>query len=132
MINLYSLISLMILPRAYPDGVRIEPGENKYVRIYHYRLYQNRERLPFLNLILALSVGSASIGHQLSHSLLTIICPTLARLRAPGILHLIPLFLKRLAKVLSILPSTAPKSSTGRPCSLSLSTEPPPLYWTLG
>jgi hypothetical protein len=55
MINLYLLISLMILPKAYPDGVRIGRGDNKYVRIYHYCLYQNQERLPFLILILALS-----------------------------------------------------------------------------
>ena len=33
-----------------------------------------------------------------------IFSPTLARLRAPFLLHLIPFFLKRLAKVLSILP----------------------------
>ena len=49
MINLYLLISLMILPRAYPGEVRIGPGGNKYVRIYHYYLYQNQERLPFLS-----------------------------------------------------------------------------------
>ncbi|MBA7480538.1 hypothetical protein ES707_16000 [subsurface metagenome] len=53
-INLYSLISLMILPRAYPDEVRIGPGENKYDRTYRYGLYQNQERLPFLILILTL------------------------------------------------------------------------------
>ena len=55
MINLYSLISLMILPKAYPGEARIEPGGNRYDRIYHYRLYQNQKKLPFLNLILALS-----------------------------------------------------------------------------
>jgi len=54
MINLCLLISLMILPKAYPDGVRIAPGENKYNRICHYYLYQNQERLPFLILILTL------------------------------------------------------------------------------
>jgi len=53
MINLYLLISLMILPKAYPDGVQRGPEENKYDRIYP--LYQNQERIPFLSPILALS-----------------------------------------------------------------------------
>ena len=56
MINLYLLISLMILPNTYPDGVRVGPGENKYVRIYHYCLYQNRE-IIFSNLSLILSLS---------------------------------------------------------------------------
>jgi len=55
MINLYLPISLMILPKAYPDEVRIGQGENKYDRTYRYGLYQNQERLAFLILILSLS-----------------------------------------------------------------------------
>jgi hypothetical protein len=50
-----------------------------------------------------------------------IIALNLVSNKAGEVHHLLPLFLKRWAKVLSILPSTAPKSSTGRPCSFNLS-----------
>jgi hypothetical protein len=51
-------------------------------------------------------------------------CPILAKLRAPGVDQLIPLFLKRLERILSILPSIAPMVSTGSPFSFSGSILP--------
>jgi len=72
--------------------------------------------------LICLRITSGSLGQKSSQSSLMINCPILAKFRAPEGLQLIPRFLKRLARILSILPSMAPMVSTGNPAALRRST----------